>query len=192
MAKAATPSETQRAVPRGSALGMVETFGLAAAIEAADAMLKSAEVTLVRQQRTVPAMVTHFVMGETAAVQAAVDSGAAAAARVGRVVGSHVIPRPSPDVWKRLVGMDPDAWEEPASPVVARTTKSSVAAPKEKAAPKKPVAGVASAGDYDTMTVRALRSAARDRDDERLTGRAIASSSKGELIDFLRASDAGK
>ncbi|MGB3544711.1 BMC domain-containing protein, partial [Rubrivirga sp.] len=61
----------------GGALGVLETVGLVAAIEAADAMLKTSEVRLVRQQRTVPGLVTHFVVGDTAAVRSAVDAGAA-------------------------------------------------------------------------------------------------------------------
>ena len=81
-------------LPPGAALGLLETQGLVAAIEAADAMLKSAEVRLLQQQRTNPALITHVVTGETAAVRAAVDAGAAAAERVGRVVSKLVIPRP--------------------------------------------------------------------------------------------------
>lgn len=152
-------------VPPGAALGLLETFGLVAAIEAADAMLKASDVRLVRQQRTVPGLVTHFVAGETAAVQSAVDAGAAAAERVGRVVGRHVIPRPSDDVWRLLVGVPS-----------ARTAS-------------RPAAGSDAADDYDDLTVRELRSLARDRDDDRLSGRAIARASKDELVAFLRRGD---
>ena len=102
-------------VPAG-ALGLLETVGLVAAVEAADAMLKAADVRLVRQQRTVPALVTHVVVGDTAAVRSAVDAGAAAAARVGRVAAAHVIPSPADDVWRVLVGVVPgeDAPARPA------------------------------------------------------------------------------
>ena len=154
-------------IPPGSALGLLETHGLVAAVEAADAMLKAADVRLVRQQRTVPALVTHFVVGETAAVRAAVDAGAAAAARVGRVAGAHVIPRPADGVWRRLVGVTPgdDATLRPA-----------------------PDDGPAD--DYEGRTVRELRQLARDRDDDRLRGRAIAQATKDELVAFLRQTDA--
>lgn len=80
------------------ALGFVETRGLVAALEAADAMLKSARVSLVGIEKTDAAMMTVQVKGETAAVQAAVDAGAAAAKRIGEVVSSHVIARPATDV----------------------------------------------------------------------------------------------
>ena len=67
------------------ALGLVETKGLVAAIEAADAMVKAANVKFVGKEITVPAMITVKVVGETAAVRAAVDAGAAAAQRVGQI-----------------------------------------------------------------------------------------------------------
>lgn len=76
------------------ALGMVETMGLVGAIEAADAMVKAAKVTLIGKELTDGAMITIKVVGETGAVQAAVAAGEAAARRVGQVVATHVIPRP--------------------------------------------------------------------------------------------------
>lgn len=171
--------------PTGSALGMLETHGLVAAIEAADAMLKASSVRLVRQQRTNPAMITHFVVGDTAAVQAAVDAGTAAAQRVGRVAAAHVIPSPSDDVWRVLVGMTP------GDPPASRTASPKAAPQASKASASS--AGLASSGtpsdDYESQTVRALRTLARDRDDDRLRGRAIASASKDELVAFLRLSD---
>lgn len=80
------------------ALGMVETKGLVALIEASDAMLKSANVTLIGWQKIGSGLVTALVVGDVAAVKAAVDSGAAAASRVGEVVGVQVIPRPHEDL----------------------------------------------------------------------------------------------
>ncbi len=80
----------------GEAWGMVETKGLVAMIEAADAMVKAANVTLVGWEKKIGAgLVTAIVQGETAAVKAATDAGAAAARRVGEVVSVHVIPRPA-------------------------------------------------------------------------------------------------
>ena len=76
------------------ALGMVETRGLVALIEASDAMCKAASVDLVGWDRVGAGMVTSFVRGDVAAVKAATDAGAAAAAKVGEVVSVHVIPRP--------------------------------------------------------------------------------------------------
>jgi ethanolamine utilization protein EutM len=80
------------------ALGMIETKGLVALIEASDAMMKSANVTLLGWQKIGSGLVTALVVGDVAAVKAAVDAGAAAAGRVGEVVGVQVIPRPHEDL----------------------------------------------------------------------------------------------
>jgi len=80
------------------ALGMVETRGLIASIEAADAMVKAARVQLVGKEKVQGGLVTILVTGETAAVKSAVDAGAAAAQRVGELVSTHIIPRPDDQV----------------------------------------------------------------------------------------------
>lgn len=80
------------------ALGMIETRGLVGAIEAADAMLKAANVTLIGKTHVGGGLVTVMVRGEVGAVKAAVDAGAAAAQRVGNLVSQHVIPRPHAEV----------------------------------------------------------------------------------------------
>ena len=80
------------------ALGMVETRGLIAAIEAADTMCKAANVTLVGTEKIGSGLVTVMVRGDVGAVKAAVESGAAAASRLGELVAQHVIPRPHGDV----------------------------------------------------------------------------------------------
>ncbi len=80
------------------ALGMIETKGLVALVEGTDAMLKAANVTLVGWQKIGSGMVTALVVGDVAAVKAAVDAGANAAGRVGEVVGVQVIPRPHEDI----------------------------------------------------------------------------------------------
>lgn len=82
------------------ALGMVETKGLTAAIEAADTMVKSANVTLVGYEKIGSGLVTVIVRGDVGAVKAATDAGAIAAANVGEVKSTHVIPRPHTDVEK--------------------------------------------------------------------------------------------
>lgn len=86
----------------GEALGMIETRGLVAAIEAADAMVKAANVRLIGYEKIGSAYVTVMVRGDVGAVKAAVDAGLAAAKRVGEVVSVHVIPRPHSDVEKIL------------------------------------------------------------------------------------------
>ena len=80
------------------ALGMVETKGVAGAIEAADAMVKAANVTLVGRAQVGGGLVTVMVRGDVGAVKAATDAGAAAAGRVGELVSVHVIPRPHGEV----------------------------------------------------------------------------------------------
>ena len=76
------------------AMGMIETKGLVGSIEAADAMMKAANVTFLKQEMVDGGIVTVFVEGDVGAVQAAVDAGKAAASRVGELLGAHVIPRP--------------------------------------------------------------------------------------------------
>ena len=84
------------------ALGMVETKGLVAAVEAADAMVKAANVVLVGKEYIGAGYVTVLVRGDVGAVKAATDAGAAAARRVGELVSVHVIPRPGAEVEKIL------------------------------------------------------------------------------------------
>ncbi|MDK2919275.1 MAG: hypothetical protein PWQ37_2008 [Candidatus Petromonas sp.] len=84
------------------ALGMVETKGLVGAIEAADAMVKAANVSLVGYEKIGSGLVTVMVRGDVGAVKAATDAGAAAADKVGEVISTHVIPRPHTDVEKIL------------------------------------------------------------------------------------------
>lgn len=80
------------------ALGMVECFGLVAMIEAADAMVKAANVKLVGYEKIDAGLVTAIVRGEVGAVRAAVDAGAEAARKVGTVTATHIIPRPHSEV----------------------------------------------------------------------------------------------
>ncbi len=84
------------------ALGMVETRGLTAAIDAADAMTKAAEVTLVGTEKIGSGLVTVMVRGDVGAVKAAVEAGESAASKLGELVATHVIPRPHGDVEKIL------------------------------------------------------------------------------------------
>ena len=80
------------------ALGMIETRGLVGAVEAADAMVKAANVTLIGREQVGSGLVTVMVRGDVGAVKAATDAGAAAAGRVGELISVHVIPRPHGDV----------------------------------------------------------------------------------------------
>ncbi len=149
-----------------TALGMVETRGLIAALEAADAMVKAADVRLVTIEQTVAALITAHVVGEVAAVQSAVEAGRAAAERVGEVVSVHVIPRPDPAVramQSATSGSTPGA-SVPASP--ARPASADVP-PRET---------------LEAMTVRELRALARVTPGFPLRGRAIARATKSDLL----------
>ena len=84
------------------ALGMVETRGLVASVEAADAMLKAANVTLVGTEKIGSGLVTVMVRGDVGDVKAATEAGSSAASRLGELVAVHVIPRPHNDVEKIL------------------------------------------------------------------------------------------
>ena len=84
------------------ALGMIETRGLVAAIEAADAMVKAANVELIGSEKIGSGLVSVMVRGDVGAVKSAVEAGGAAAARLGEVIATHVIPRPHNDVEKLL------------------------------------------------------------------------------------------
>lgn len=81
-----------------NALGMIETKGLVGAVEAADAMVKAANVTLVGKSQVGGGLVTVMVRGDVGAVKAATDAGAAAASNVGELISVHVIPRPHSEV----------------------------------------------------------------------------------------------
>jgi microcompartment protein CcmL/EutN len=91
------PDDTSRPLP-GEALGMIETRGLVGMIEAADAMVKAANVVLVAWEKIDDGLVTVLVRGDVGSVKAATDAGAAAARRVGELVAVHVIPNPTDEV----------------------------------------------------------------------------------------------
>lgn len=85
------------------AIGMIETRGLVAQIEAADAMLKAANVSLVKQVQIGGAYVTTIIKGDVGSVRAAVDAGAQAASQVGELVGAHMISRPDKSLVENFV-----------------------------------------------------------------------------------------
>ena len=99
------------------ALGMIECKGFVALVEACDAMLKAANVTLIGWQKIGSGLVTALIVGDVAAVKAAIDAGAAAAGRVGEVVGVQVIPRPHEELGGILT------FTKPAAPAL-NTPKS--------------------------------------------------------------------
>ncbi len=120
-----------------SALGMVETRGLVGAIEAADAMLKAANVTFAGKEKVVPALITIKVTGEVAAVKAAVEAGAEAAKRVGQLVSTHIIPQPDEQLKVILPGIfksnriQPDIIKKEKPRVDEQIKKEKIVSPKE-------------------------------------------------------------
>jgi len=136
---------------------MVETRGLIAAVEAADAMVKASSVSLLGMEKADAGLVTILIEGETAAVQSSVDAGRAAAEKVGQVVSAHVIPRPANDI--RIMQ---------ESDVESGTRATS------------------SGEDIESMTVRELRAYARTQEDLSIQGREIARANRQQLLDALR------
>ena len=108
------------------AMGMIETRGLVAAIEAADAMVKAANVKLVSKEYAGSGLVTMTVRGDVGAVKAAVDAGAAAGKRIGEIVSVHVIPRPHSEVDKVISGR----MVRSGSGQIPRVNKAVIAKPK--------------------------------------------------------------
>ncbi len=100
--KTETKQFKEKKIMNQQALGMIETRGLVAAIEAADAMLKAANVELVGTEKIGSGLVSVMVRGDVGAVKSAVESGTAAAQRLGEIIATHVIPRPHDDVEKIL------------------------------------------------------------------------------------------
>lgn len=102
--KEAKPEKTVKEEKRMSqeALGMIETRGLVAAIEAADAMVKAANVVLIGTEKIGSGLVSVMVRGDVGAVKSAVEAGGAAASSLGEIIATHVIPRPHGDVEKIL------------------------------------------------------------------------------------------
>jgi microcompartment protein CcmL/EutN len=156
------------------ALGMIETRGLVAAIEAADAACKAAEVKLVGSEYIGGGYVTIKVIGEVAAVKSAVDAGAAAAQRVGELVSVHVIPRPIDDLEMLIY---PEKGKEGKGRETEHLPDSSsilqVDDPEEL---RRKLAG---------MNVMALRAIARRTEGIELSGREISKASKDVLIEQI-------
>ena len=170
------------------ALGMIETRGLVGSIEAADVMVKTANVTLIGKEIVRDGLVTVMVIGEVAAVKAAVDAGAAAAARVGTLVSQHVIPRPIDDVEELLPHRPPRKRTEESQESEETSREKSPETELDFSAPEKSADQSAA---LDGMTVRELRTLARHTAGLSIRGREISRADKEELIDALLRKDTG-
>jgi len=162
------------------ALGMIETRGLVGSIEAADVMVKTANVRILGTEYIKNGLVTVQIIGEVAAVKAAVEAGSAAAARVGQLVSTHVIPRPAEDVESILKKRGVPAALEPDERPTPLKKKSTTPAPPDLFAP--------TAGDesylahLEGMTVPQLRTLARSIGGLGIAGREISKANKEELM----------
>ena len=145
------------------ALGLIETRGLVASIEAADAMVKAANVILVGKEVTKGALVTIKIMGETGAVKASVEAGASAAEKVGEVVSTHIIPRPDKAVEEVFL----DTVKVPSSTSMTSATTT----PPD---------------DLEKMTVHQLRRYARSIANISIVGRQISRANRQTLLREIR------
>lgn len=177
-----------------SALGMIETKGLVAAVEAADAMVKAANVGLIGKVHVGGGLVTVMVRGDVGAVKAATDAGAAAADRVGELISVHVIPRPHGELEPILPGgEDKKPSAEAAAPVapIAEKNAETVKTParsKDNGAKKKPM-GVSA--DIESMSVVQLRKFARSIKGFPIEGREISKANKATLLRLIKKHDTG-
>lgn len=174
------------------AIGMIETSGLVASIEAADAMVKAANVSLLNKRKVGGGLVMVIVTGDVGAVKAAVDAGAAAAAQVGTVYSTHVIPRPHSEVGDMLKQdmMQALAPEKPTPPPSPKTSvpkpeakpESQSAAALEQAQPSTEAGGV----EIENMKVTQLRSFLRKMETKTLTPDEIRYANRETLLKAIR------
>lgn len=186
-----------------NALGMIETRGLVASIEAADAMVKAASVTLISKTHVGGGLVTVMVEGDVGAVKAATDAGAAAAERVGELISVHVIPRPAADVahiLDRRPEPKPEPEPEPPAPelepepeVPAVEPEPEEAAHTEEMKEEQPEEAPAEKVDLSEltpealgkMTVAKLRIVARELGTTGMSRRDIRFAKKEDLIERI-------
>ena len=198
------------------ALGMIETRGLVAAIEAADAMVKAANVSLQCKEHVGGGLVTVMVRGDVGAVKAATDAGAAAAERVGELISVHVIPRPHGEVEEILGELPPpDAApqpephgeepqpepepepepEQPPQPIAPPEPPAAVVPPEPEPQPESqseprqaaPDGGIPTDEELEAMPVVQLRVLARSLNVEGMSRREIRDAKKEPLLAEIRA-----
>lgn len=182
-----------------NALGMIETRGLVASIEAADAMVKAASVTLISKTHVGGGLVTVMVEGDVGAVKAATDAGAAAAERVGELISVHVIPRPAADV-AHILDRRPEPKPEPEPPApepepepevpepepeeAAHTEEMKEEQPEEAHAEKMDLSELTPEA-LGKMTVAKLRIVARELGTTGMSRRDIRFAKKEDLIERI-------
>lgn len=180
------------------ALGLVETKGLVGAIEAADAMVKTAKVILVGKEKTDPALITIKVVGETAAVRSAVEAGAAAAQRVGQLVSKLVIPRPAEGTGE-LIFAKAARTEQEVDELIERLGAPDEIEDDQEPVPEEPYVKPENLtpeqekhyNKLNEMTVHELRAYARNIEGLSIYGRGISKANKKELLEELMKSKFG-
>ncbi len=162
------------------ALGMIETRGLVGSIEAADVMVKTANVHILGTEYVRNGLVTVKIIGDVAAVKAAVEAASAAAARVGQVVSTHVIPRPAADVDLILRKIQPPVRtdEEPHPP----HRKPESPTPDQQSLPLPEPESDEYKRQLEGMTVPQLRTLARQEGGLGIAGRQISKANKEQLV----------
>ncbi len=176
------------------ALGLIETKGLVGAIEAADAMLKAANVRLIAKERATGALINIRIVGEVAAVKSAVDAGAAAAQRVGELVSAHVIPRPDYQVDDIVSSelVQTESEETVADEVTMETTdepleeeqlEDEVGEKSENKTPELFESNIPDEDELNRMNVHELRRLARQIENFPIKGRQISRANRLFLLE---------
>ena len=170
------------------ALGLIETKGLVGSIEAADAMVKAANVRLIGKTFVGGGLVTVMITGDVGAVKAATDAGAAAAERVGQLISVHVIARPHNEISSILQDQETQTIHKKATVKTADQVKEKVDEPNASVNEK-----VIEAGDYtgtlkelEKLTVADLRHYVRKLEGFSIAGREISKANKGTLLQELK------
>jgi ethanolamine utilization protein EutM len=194
-----------------AALGMIETLGLVASIEAADAGVKAADVKLLGCEKVKGGLVMVAFAGEVAAVQAGVSAGCVAAEKVGTVISCHVIPRPEADLRMLLQGKHPEPDQDPPGSdpagkgLIGSTGSTDEAGQELTPDPVEPQSehvetergseivsgGNEEPGDLQAMTVVELRKLARKTPAMLIQGREISRANKEQLIQEITRARAG-
>ncbi len=167
------------------ALGLIETKGLVGSIEAADVMLKTANVRLLGTEFIKNGLVTVQIIGEVAAVKAAVDAASATVVRVSQLISTHVIPRPAEDIESILTKYPP------VSPAVKKSKPPS-ADQQEILSPLASLDDEEYLSQLNKMTVHQLRTLARETGGLGIAGREISKANKERLISELLRKRAGQ
>ncbi|HEX2867626.1 MAG TPA: BMC domain-containing protein [Ignavibacteriales bacterium] len=182
------------------ALGLIETKGLVGAIEAADAMAKAADVTIISKEKITAALVTIKITGEVAAVRSALDAGAAAAQRVGQLVAVHIIPRPDDQLESilydaSLTPAEADNSVKDSSNSAGGSTEASAeeADPTSEDESEDENGGVeildiqtVTFSELEQMNVHRLRRLARGLSNFPIKGREISKANKQVLLDHFK------